>query len=422
MRLAASILALLGASPAGSQPLPFDGVVRPRPDGSSVAFLAPPFASNHASSIEALPDGSLLLAWFSGVAEEAPGCAIVVSKLGAGSAQWSAARVVSQRANYSNQNHVLFYDAQSGRVLLWHSQLLANAGEGLDVLWQLSSDDLGETWGEPAPFLDLSHGKSPQGVFDRNRVVPRADGGLIFPGYFTTKKVPNSPFLLFAQPGNHSAWGAPQPIAGAPGLVQPTIVRTAPGTLTAFFRDRSARNVFGATSRDEGATWTTPTPAQAGSLPNNNAGIEAFQLKSGSTILLFNNESGTGVRTPMTAALSLDGGLSWPASRNLQLRGDDNASAVEFSYPTVLQTPDGVIHAAYTYNRATIKYVRFAEGWVTAAEEAEAEEVEAVEKETKEEADGRAAESDARAPPRRALRRSPAWLSRYSVSTVKTKT
>ena len=51
---------------------------------------------------------------------------------------------------------------------------------------------------------------------------------------------------------------------------------------------------------------------------------------------------------------------------NLQVHDDNstNVQGVEYSYPTVLQTPDGKIHAAYTYNRQTIKYVAFTEDWV----------------------------------------------------------
>src|SRR5690606_10859468 len=33
------------------------------------------------------------------------------------------------------------------------------------------------------------------------------------------------------------------------------------------------------------------------------------------------------------------------------------------SYPWVLQGADGTLHAAYTYNRRAIKYVRLAPGW-----------------------------------------------------------
>mgnify|MGYP002631091456 FL=1 len=40
---------------------------------------------------------------------------------------------------------------------------------------------------------------------------------------------------------------------------------------------------------------------------------------------------------------------------------------VEFSYPSVLQTPDGAIHVAYTYDRDCIKYRRFTEDWILAA-------------------------------------------------------
>ena len=44
----------------------FDGKVRPEKDGSKAAFMIPPYKSNHASTIEVLPDGTLAAAWFSG--------------------------------------------------------------------------------------------------------------------------------------------------------------------------------------------------------------------------------------------------------------------------------------------------------------------------------------------------------------------
>jgi predicted neuraminidase len=48
-------------------------------------------------TIEQLPDGTLVAAWFSGIKEEAPGCAIVVATLPAGTNQWSKATRVSER-------------------------------------------------------------------------------------------------------------------------------------------------------------------------------------------------------------------------------------------------------------------------------------------------------------------------------------
>jgi predicted neuraminidase len=270
MAMARALLLLTGCLAA---PLPFDGLVRPQADGSAIAYMAPPNLANHAATLEQLPSGALLLAWFSGTKEEATKCAIVVSRLPPGSAQWSPPVTVSERDGYSNQNPVLFHDAATNTTWLFHSQLAAGAGEGLDNLWALSSTDDGGTWSKPALFLDFSADK--KGVFDRNRIIPRADGSLLFPLYWTTKGPPNAPFMLVSEPADHSKWGKPVDVKGADNLVQPSVVRTSSATLTAFFRDRKSRSVFGADSKDEGLTWTTPTPARAGDLPNNVSGRRA---------------------------------------------------------------------------------------------------------------------------------------------------
>lgn len=47
-------------------------------------------------------------------------------------------------------------------------------------------------------------------------------------------------------------------------------------------------------------------------------------------------------RTPLTAALSEDGGKTWPWKKNLA-EGDDS-----FAYPSAAQTADGRIHVLYT--------------------------------------------------------------------------
>ena len=80
-------------------------------------------------------------------------------------------------------------------------------------------------------------------------------------------------------------------------------------------------------------------------------------LASGNVVMAYNPT--TGPRVPLRVSLSEDGGLTWPHSRDLETRGS------EFSYPSLLQTPhDGYIHVSYTYNRETIKYVKFQENWI----------------------------------------------------------
>jgi len=90
-------------------------------------------------------------------------------------------------------------------------------------------------------------------------------------------------------------------------------------------------------------------------------------------VLVFNPTVKTATsrgRDPLAAGVSEDDGKTWK-QRNVQNgpTGTPSSGDDQFSYPSVLQTSDGMIHAMYTYGPAhqqrTIKYVRFTEGWVT---------------------------------------------------------
>jgi len=131
--------------------------------------------------------------------------------------------------------------------------------------------------------------------------------------------------------------------------------------LKAFLRDRRAEHIYTATSTDDGSSWTDPTATK---LPNNNSGINAYQLNytTGNILLVFNN--GTTDRLSITAALSEDSGNTWPYSRLLEPEKTD--TAIEYSYPSALQTPDGKLHVTYTYDRQTIKYNAIDEDWIKA--------------------------------------------------------
>lgn len=109
----------------------FDGVIRNCTDGTQEAYMKPPYASNHASFIERLPNGDMAMAWFSGSAEGESDVAIVVSRLLNGSSQWTNASTVSKRKGYSNQNPVLFYDKYVKIFFLFHTQQKAQKGHQL---------------------------------------------------------------------------------------------------------------------------------------------------------------------------------------------------------------------------------------------------------------------------------------------------
>lgn len=158
------------------------GKVHPVGDGSYEAYMIPPNKANHASFIEQLPTGDLIIAWFSGTKEGQNDVSIYTARLSSGTDQWSNASLVSRRDGYSNQNPVLYYDSTTKIINLWHSQQLADKGESNANVWHLqSTDGQGMNWTKPEDFL-----KKP-GAFDRNRVIASLDGGLILPIYFASK-------------------------------------------------------------------------------------------------------------------------------------------------------------------------------------------------------------------------------------------
>ena len=165
----------------------FDGVVRPTGDGRYEAYMIPPDKSNHASFLEELATGDLLMAWFSGVAEGANQCSIVLARLPKGSVQWSKAALVSRRDGYSNQNPVLYHDKQKGELYLFHSQQPASSQIGVGLLsseekahiWMLQSvGDSGMNWTAPK----LVFGRD--GSFDRNRIILSLTNDWIYPIYY----------------------------------------------------------------------------------------------------------------------------------------------------------------------------------------------------------------------------------------------
>lgn len=206
------------------------------------------------------------------------------------------------------------------------------------------------------------------GAFDRNRIIPTINNtGLIFPCYNSSPDIDYS-FILRSSDSSASQWTRFD-IPHTDDLIQPTIIRLNNSTkLRSFFRDEDALFIYYADSDDDGSTWTKPQPTR---LPNNNAGIQAYTLKSGVIIMAFNNHADTHQpRSPLTVALSYDNGMTWPYKRDVQVHDDDDASKVgEYSYPSLIQTSwsgsdDNDIHLVYTYDRETIKYVRFNEKWI----------------------------------------------------------
>ena len=97
---------------------------------------------------------------------------------------------------------------------------------------------------------------------------------------------------------------------------------------------------------------------QASGLPNNNSGTDAVTLQDGRQLLVYNHvkppataPNGKGLRTPLNVAISGDG-KNWHAVAVLE-----DSPVSQYSYPSVIQTKDGLVHIVYTWRRERIKHV-----------------------------------------------------------------
>jgi predicted neuraminidase len=138
----------------------------------------------------------------------------------------------------------------------------------------------------------------------------------------------------------------PAPATPGPeiGAIQPSILIHGDGRLQAVGRSRS-QHVFETWSSDKGLTWS---PVSLTSLPNPSAGTDALTLRDGRHLIVYNHTPKG--RTPLNVAISRDG-RAWASVLVLE------DAPGEYSYPAVIQAPDGPIHVTYTWKRQRIKHV-----------------------------------------------------------------
>ena len=83
-------------------------------------------------------------------------------------------------------------------------------------------------------------------------------------------------------------------------------------------------------------------------LPNPSSGTDAVTLQDGRHLLIYNHTPKG--RSPLNLALSADA-KTWQAALVLE------SNPGEYSYPAIIQTRDGLVHATYTWKRQKVKHV-----------------------------------------------------------------
>jgi len=353
----------------------------------------------HSSSIIELPNGDLLSCWFEGSGERnANDVKVKGARLKKGSSKWSNPFLMADTPGQPDCNPVLFVD-QNNKLILYWVVVQANRWENSvlkyrtsidyikngapkwdwqDVILLKPNDDFAETiknqfssmksrdlaWAEYAPQYETmvyeaakDKKKRETGWMTRIHPVILPSGRILLPLYSDGYNLS----LIAISDDQGESWKPSLPIVGY-GNIQPSIVQKKDGSLVAFMRDNgdSPGKILKSISIDNGYSWTA---AEKTEIINPGTSVDAIKLKNGNWVMVYNDLESD--RYSVAVSLSDDEGKTWKWTKRLER--DDNKKG-SFSYPSVIQTKDGMIHLTYSYrmgeNKKTIKHVSFTSKWV----------------------------------------------------------
>lgn len=311
---------------------------------SEFIYETAPFPQCHASTIVEGKTG-LVSAWFGGKKEKSPDVGIWVARWV--DDQWTAPVEVANGVQADGSRHPcwnpVLFQPKSGPLMLFY-KVGPSPGEWWGML--RTSADGGATWSDAT--------RLPDGILGpiKNKPVQLADGTILSP----TSSEHDGWRVHFEKSGDGGkTWTATPAINDGKeiGAIQPSILFPGGDKLLAIGRTKSQGKIFEVASDDAGKTWGKMA---LGSLPNPNSGTDAVTLKDGRHVIVYNHTgpiigSWGGARSPLNVAISKDG-RTWQAGLVLE-----DEPRMEFSYPAVIQTSDGLVHITYTWKRQRVKHV-----------------------------------------------------------------
>ncbi len=367
---------------------------------------------NHGSSLVESPDGNLIACWFHGSGErKADDVRVLGARKLDGEEDWTEPFLMADTPGYPDCNPVLYVDPQERLWLFWITVLI-NRWESSLLKYRISSDwqdrdgppewdwqdnihvtpdnlyeDMKGEWDhflkefpELIPnlkkeFGDLTADEEVYHYFEKrgqDRMLHRLgwmtrihplllpSGKLLLPLYTDAYSIG----IVASTSDWGKTWQTSKPLVGF-GNIQPSLVRKNDGTIVAMMRENGPRNrIRIATSKDDGETWSRVGEME---FPNPGSSVEVIRLQNGHWILMYNDT--VEGRHSLKLSISDDEGETWKWHRHLELVKPGEGS---FSYPSIIQTRDGRIHATYSYRRSgngkSIKHVEFNEEWVMAGD------------------------------------------------------
>lgn len=280
---------------------------------------------NSEGAFIALKDGRLLFVYthFTGSASD-EGVAHLAGRFSAdGGKTWDAEdTLVLANEGQQNTMSVSLLRLASGRIALFYLRKNSDADCRAYLRY---SDDEAATWSEPVLCMaDLGYF-----VVNNDRVVQLESGRLVMPA--ARHSLPGKDFerraqaMCFLSDDDGATWRPSGTVLDAPedsrsGLQEPGVVALADGRLMMLNRtDQDSQ--LRSWSSDGGDSWSPVEPTELRS-PVSPASFKRIP-GSGDLVIVWNDHTALGEkwsekRTPLTVAISKDGGATWQHKRNIE--------------------------------------------------------------------------------------------------------
>ncbi|WP_282935351.1 sialidase family protein [Paenibacillus sp. RC67] len=302
-----------------------------------------PFLSCHASTLELLPGGEVIAAWFGGTREKAGDVAIWISHRRDG--VWMPPLKVADQEDVPHWNPVLF--RREDGVLFLYYKVGSSIAE-----WETRvtrSLDNGITWSISAPLVEGDKGgRGPV----KNKPIVLHDGVIAAPASLE----PDWDCFVDLSVDGGETWRRSETIPldhsclRGKGIIQPALWESSPGNVHMYTRSTEGA-IYRSDSQDGGKTWCMAYPTE---LPNNNSGLDLVKMDNGILALVYNpvrTEEGKkkGPRTPLVMRFSIDNGLTW----DNELLLDEGEG--QYSYPAIIASGNDLL-VTYTWRRERIAF------------------------------------------------------------------
>jgi predicted neuraminidase len=347
-RLILIMAVLAWAGPAyPAEPIPpiykWDHIYTPKKEGKP-----------HGSSMVELEGGNILATWYASTEETNSEAQIFGAVWDRRKWAWGQPYVIIPRGYSKSVGNTALYKDEDGIIWMFFAAVRVGGWSGSNIDY-VQSRDGGKTWSEGKTLV------SRLGHLPRNKPIPLGGHRMLAPFFidfwYETNMVGSYTMRIEYKDGRIISKHTVH--LDDYDAIQPALAKLPDGGILLLARDKSSRFIRRSYSRDEGITWA---PMMVTDIPNPGSAIATIYVQELGCVLMAYNHSHT-ASNPLALAFSMDGGVTF--TRLPDLAGDDKGGESNYSYPTLLQTREGLIHVLWTHdNRESLKHSIFSLAWL----------------------------------------------------------